>query len=312
MLDLTLLILGLGGLWAGTRLTLDGVVRLCDRYGLSHGFAGLTILAIGTDLPELLVAVSASIQQLQGTEASGVIVGNATGSAIAQGSFVLGVAGLLAYVRVAPRMVRRDGVTLLLTIGLITVLSLDGSINRLEGAVLLITYLIYLVALVQAEHIGREEPSDVEAGGFPVPLAMAFGIAIVTLSAHAVVTSGLSLAVSWGVSQTLVGVLVLGMGTSLPELVLSVGAALRGQGSLSAGNVIGSNVFDLFVPVGVGALLDPLIVERETLQYDLPALALGTVLLLTFLLRRRGLQRGEAAALLVLYVGYATARVVIG
>jgi cation:H+ antiporter len=309
---LVILILGLIGLWAGTNLTLGGAVRLGERYGFSHAFIGLTVLAIGTDLPELLVAVSASIQQIQGIEASGVIVGNATGSAIAQGSLVLGVAGLVGYLRVAPRMVRREGLTLLLAIGLTAAVSLDGSIDRFDGTALLIGYLIFFVALVHSQRKERTPPSVSETGAFRVFLSITFGIGIVSLSAHAVVTSGVSLAASWDVSQTLVGVLIIGMGTSLPELVLSVGAAAKGHGSLSAGNVIGSNIFDLFVPIGVGALLHPLIVGSETLRFDLPALALGTVMLMVFLLRKRGLQRGEAAVLVAFYLGYATLRVVIG
>jgi cation:H+ antiporter len=312
MLDLPLLVLGLVGLWVGTRLTVDGAVSLCERYGLSHAFVGLTVLAIGTDLPELVVSVSASLQQLQGIEASGVIIGNATGSAIAQGTFVLGVAGLVGYLRVAPRMVRRDGLTLLLAIALTAALSADGSIERVEGAALLIAYLIYFVALIQAERIEKGPRDESAAGSFRPPLAIVLGIVIVTLSAHTVVTSGVSLAEGWGVSQTLVAVLIIGMGTSLPELVLSVGAALKGHGSLSAGNVIGSNVFDLFVPVAVGALIHPLKVGKETLFFDLPALAVGTVILLAFLLRKRGVQRGEAMVLLAMYVGYATLRVVVG
>lgn len=311
-MTLFFLLLGLVGLWVGTNLTLGGAVRLGERYGFSHAFIGLTVLAIGTDLPELIVAVSASIQQIQGIEASGVIVGNATGSAIAQGSFVLGVAGLVGYLRVAPRMVRREGLTLLLAIGLLTAVSLDGSIDRLDGAALLIAYLIFFVALVHNQQREKAARSDSETGGFRVFLGITFGIGIVSLSAHAVVTSGVSLASSWGVSQTLVAVLIIGMGTSLPELVLSVGAAAKGHGSLSAGNLIGSNIFDLFVPVGVGALLHPLIVGGETLRFDLPALALGTVLLVVFLLRKRGLRRGEAAVLVAFYLGYATLRIVIG
>ena len=97
--------LGLLGLWGGTLLTVRGAVELSERHGLSQGFVGLTVLAIGTDLPELLVSISGSVQQLQGIEASGVIVGNATGSAMAQGTLALGVAGLVGYLGVAPRMV---------------------------------------------------------------------------------------------------------------------------------------------------------------------------------------------------------------
>jgi cation:H+ antiporter len=102
------------------------------------------------------------------------------------------------------------------------------------------------------------------------------------------------------------------LGTSVPELVLSVGAASKGNGSLAMGNVIGSNIFDLLVPVGVAALLHPLLVAGDTTSFDLPALALGTVALLLFSLRKRGLQRSEAIALVAIYLGYASLRVMIG
>lgn len=310
MSGLTFLILGLLTLYGGTLLTVEGAVRLSDRYGLSHGFVGLTILAIGTDLPELLVALDASIQQLQGIEASGVIVGNATGSAMAQGTLALGTAGLIGYLGIAPRMVRRDGLTLMLAIMLAAVLASDGSVGRLEGAALVIAYLIYFVSLVQAEnHTRGEERRPEKRSRFAPELQVVLGIVIVVVSAHVVVTEAVTLAERWGISQTLLGVLIIGAGTSLPELALSVGAARHGHANLSVGNVIGSNIFDLLIPVGVAASLHPLTVDPATISFDLPALALATVALLIFLVRKRGLQRSEAFALLVLYIGYATVRV---
>jgi cation:H+ antiporter len=303
-----LLILGLFGLWGGTLLTVRGAVELSERHGLSKGFVGLTILAIGTDLPELLVSISGSLQQLQGIEASGVIVGNATGSAIAQGTAVLGVAGLVGYLSVAPRMVRRDGVTLLLAIALTAALAFDGQVGRLEGVALLLAYLIYLVALVQQEHHSGDAQPRAPKGGISPLFSIGVGLVTVVLAAHVVVTEGIALAEAWGISQTVLGVLILGMGTSLPELALSVAAAKEGHASLSVGNVIGSNIFDLLVPVGLGAAIYPLTVAGDTLSFDLPALTLATVVLLFFLLRRRGLQRREAIVLLAMYVGYATLR----
>lgn len=308
MLQLTLLLIGLAGLWGGTVLTVRGAVALSERHGLSQGFIGLTVLAIGTDLPELLVSVSGSLQQLQGIDASGLIVGNATGSAMANGTLVLGVAGLIGYLSVAPRMVRRDGLTLLLAILLTGALALDGRVGRFEGVALLIAYLIYLVALVQAEH-HSVEPAPHRGGGRISP-AFAIGVGLVTiaLSAHVVVTEGVALAEAWGIAQTTLGVLIIGAGTSLPELALSVGAARQGHASLSVGNVIGSNIFNLLVPVGLAGAIHPLIVAPATIWYDLPAIALATLALLFFLTRRRGLQRPEAAALVGLYVGYALLR----
>jgi cation:H+ antiporter len=310
LFDVVLLLLGLLGLWGGTLLTVNGAVELSERHGLSQGFIGLTILAIGTDLPELLVSLSGSVQQLRGVDASGVIVGNAVGSAIAQGTLVLGVAGMIGYLSVAPRMVKRDGLTLLLAIVLMGALAFDGRVGRVEGVALVAAYLIYLAALVQAESRGAGEGRAARKGRMSPPLLILVGLLTVTLSAHIVVTEAVQLADVWGISQTVLGALIVGAGTSLPELALSVGAARRGHASLSVGNVIGSNIFDLLMPVGVGAAIVPLSVAPATLWIDLPAVALATVALLVFLTRRRGLQKREALALLLLYAGYATLRVV--
>jgi cation:H+ antiporter len=311
--EVTLFSLGVLGLWGGTLLTISGAVQLSERHGLSHGFIGLTILAIGTDLPELLVGISGGVQQLRGIEASGVIVGNATGSAIAQGTLVLGVAGLVGYLPVATRMVRRDGLVLILALAFLASLGADGRMGRLEGSAMLIAYLMYFVALVQAESQNkRERPEPVRRNGLPPAFTGAVGLVTVLLAAHVVVTEGVALAASLGVSQTLLGVIVIAGGTSLPELVLSIGAALKGHATLSVGNVIGSNVFDLLVPVGVAAIMHPVVIAENTLVFDLPALAMVTFALLFFLVRNKGLQRGEAVALLALYVGYASLRLLVG
>jgi len=309
VLDIVLLILGLLGLWGGTLLTVRGAVDLSERHGLSQGFIGLTVLAIGTDLPELLVSISGSVQQLQGIDASGVIVGNATGSAITQGTLVLGVAGLTGYLSVARRMIWRDGLTLLLSLVILGLLGHDGRVGRFEGASLLVAYLIYVVALFQAEDHGGEEKARAPKGRMSPYFALAVGLVTVVLSAHVVVTEAIELADAWGISQTVLGVLIIGAGTSLPELALSVGAARTGHASLSVGNVIGSNIFDLLVPVGLAAAISPVAVAPGTIFFDLPALGLATVALLIFLLRRRGIQRREALALVVLYVGFAVLRV---
>lgn len=311
MLGIGLLILGLLGLWGGSLLTVRGAVDLSEQHGLSHGFVGLTILAIGTDLPELLVSLTGSVQQLRGIDASGVIVGNATGSAIVQGTLVLGVAGLTGYLSVAKRMIWRDGLTLLAVAALLGLLAQDGRIGHYEGSVLLLVYLIYMAALVQAERGNGEEPKKIPKGRLHPLLAIAIGLVTVILAAHTVVTEGVALAEAWGMTQTMLGVLIIGAGTSLPELALSVGAAKEGHASLSVGNVIGSNIFDLLVPVGLAGAISPVHVATSTVWFDLPASGLATVALLLFLLNRRGIQRREAIALIVLYVSYVALRIAV-
>jgi cation:H+ antiporter len=312
MTSVILLIVGLYCLWQGTLFTVRGAVLLSERFGLSQGFVGLAVLAVGTDLPELVVALSASAQQLQGIEASGVIVGSAFGSTIAQGTVVLGVAGLFGYLPVAPRMIRRDGVALILAIGVAALMVFDGVVTRGEGAVMMLAYALYFVALIQAERKGKKlEREAAPEGRLSAAASIAVGLTVVTVGAHLVVSNAVGLASAFGVSQTLLGVLVVGVGTSLPELALSIRAALERRASLSVGNVIGSNIFDLLIPVGVAAMLSPLSVERSTIVIDFPTLAIATPLLLFFLIRRRGLQRGEAMILIALYLTYVGIRVAL-
>jgi len=310
MTGLLLLVLGLLGLWLGTLLTVRGAVLFSERHGLSQTFVGLTVLSIGTDLPEVVVSISASVEQLRGIDASGIVVGNATGSAMAQATLVIGVAGLFGYLGAAPKMVKRDCTTLLLATVMALLLGLDGVIGRGEGLVLVLAYALYLVALFQGER-GRKGKGSVSPAILPIPVLIFGGVATVVLAAHVVVSEAVALAEVWGVSQTLMGVLILAVGTSLPELALSIGAARKGQAGLAIGNAIGSSVFDLLVPLGIGAAIHPLLVGRETLAIDLPALALASVVVLFFLLRKRGLQRREAWALVALYCGYAGLRVVL-
>jgi cation:H+ antiporter len=212
---------------------------------------------------------------------------------------------------IAPRIARRDGLTLLLAIALTTILCWDGYVGRLQGGALLIAYLIYFVSLVRAEHGHTEPKIRREPRRLSAMLSLLIGLVTVILAAHVVVTEGVELAESWGISQTVVGVLLIALGTSLPELAVSVGAMRQGHANLSVGNVIGSNIFDLLVPVGLAAVIHPLVVEGATIAFDLPALMLATAALLVFMSRKRGLQRREAVALIGLYVAYAALRLLV-
>lgn len=305
------MILGLVALWQGTDFALEGALRISSRFGVSRGFVGLTVLAIGTGLPELVVGVVGGMEQLAGVEASGVVVGNMTGSVVTQGAVVLGVSGLLSHLRLAPRMIRRDGIILLLAIGLFALVGSDGRIVRSEGAVLIVGYAIYLVALFQAERSGKDAPKPTEGRAIVDLLTVTLGLATVVVAAHVVIVNAISIADDWNVSQTVVGIFLVGAGTSLPELALSVRAAAKGQSSMSVGNVIGSNTFDLMVPVGASSAIFPLTVSRDVMIIDIPVMAIVTVTALVFFIRKKGLQKGEALTLLVMYGAYLILRVFI-
>ena len=309
MIDLTLLAFGIAGLWIGTLLAVRGAVGLSERLGLSHGFIGLAVLSVGTDLPELVVAVDGSIRQLGGVEASGLIVGSAVGSAMVQGSLVLGVAGLVAYLPSGPKMMRRYGSTLFFSIGLLALLGFDGVVTRTDGLILLGVFGLYFAALFKLERRKEGAEELPVAGGLSPGLATVLGMVAVVAGAHMVVEGAVSLAEELGMSQTLLAVIFVGAGTSLPELALSTRAAAERHASLSVANVVGSNIFDLLVPVGVAAVIHPVLVEPETLRWDLPAVAVATLALIVFMTRTRGLQKREAWVLIALYVAFVVVRV---
>lgn len=286
---------------------MSATVALSKRHGLSQMFLGLTVLAIGTDLPELIVAIDGAFLQLRGVDAAGVVVGNSVGSAIAQGGLVLGIACLAGSFDFSKTRVRWDGLVLLFAIGLLALLAADGMVNRAEGAALSVAYGIYLASLLRGAKAregykgswAREEALDC--------LKIAGAILVVLLSAEIVLQHAIELSHAWNMSQTVVGALIVGVGTSLPELALSLGAAFKGQSDLSIGNLIGSNIFDVLVPVGMSALLYPLPVERESLVFDLPFLAFlsGIVLIWASLGKRLGrLHAGILIGSYLLYAGF--------
>jgi cation:H+ antiporter len=160
---------------------------------------------------------------------------------------------------------------LLLAVLLFGRLAWDGRLDRIEAAALLVAYAIYAVLLVQAERKHARPTSRSSGPAWRTPLAIGAGLVAVVLSAHLVVEQALVVAKEHGWDQTVVGVLLIGAGTSLPELALSLGAAAKGRAGLSVGNVIGSNVFDLLVPVGVGGLIHPLAVGPRRWRWTSPS-----------------------------------------
>lgn len=307
-----LFVLGILGLAIGTLLAVRGAVQVADRYGLGETAVGVAVLAVGTDLPELWVAITGGLQELEGIPASGMVVGSALGSAIAQGTLVLGVAGLVGYLPSGKRVIRRDGGAMLLAIVLAAVLMADGSLTRIDGAVLILTYGLYLRTLLRSERREAPDEAEEESGRLPPAVAIAGGLVTLTLGAHVVVTEGVALATALGVSQSLIAAIFVGVGTSLPELALSVRAAKEKHGRLAVGNIIGSNTFDLLIPIGTGAVIHPLTVDARSSAFDLGALTLVSLAALYFLRRRRGLQRNEALALVVIYLTYGGVRVYLG
>ena len=303
-LDYLSLIFGLAGLWFGTELTIRGAVTVASRLGVSEFIVGVAILSIGSDLPELAIAIDGAIINLGSGDASDVVVGTAIGSSLGQIGFVLGVASLFSYLTLPRSIVFQHGSVLLGSALLLGVFGFDGTVSRTEGLALLVVYTIYFSALFGDRRSSGPDGEEVGAGSAMAWLYLLIGLVIVGVCAEFTVGGAIAVAAALNISETFVAVIIIGLGTSLPELSISVGAAIRKRARMSVGNLVGSNIFDTLVPVGAAALISTLRFDANLLRYDLPFLFVLTLTVLVFFLRKRGIQKGEAVIILALYGGY--------
>jgi cation:H+ antiporter len=313
MLELLLIICGLAGLWVGSEALIRGAMSLADRYMVSDALVGMLILAIGTDLPELFVAFDASFRSLGGEDLSGIVIGSAIGSGIGQFALVIGVAGFIGFSPRPLRRVLRNAVFLFGAVILLAAFSFDGLISRVEGCVLAALYGAYLFTLIFWKPVNTDPTGDKEV--MPIFKAVSFlvaGLIILPFAAELTVVSATHIAAIFGLSNLSVSAIIIGMGSSLPELSVSMIALLKNRGGLSVGNLMGSNVLDTLLVPGLGAAISPLVIPAAVLWFDLPVLALVTLLVLGFLyVSPRGVKKTEAGILLAIYAGYAYVRILM-
>lgn len=304
--EFILLLVGIFGLWGGTEVTLKYASALATRLRVSTFFIGLTILAFGTDLPELVVAIDGAIYNLKGIDSSGIILGNAVGSSVAQISIVLGITALIRYVSIGKVQTYYVAVELLGSVVLLGLVSIDGEISLIDGLILLVAFLIYFSLLVKNERKRRNEVDTkvIKSNVFLQVLGIIVGLAIVILSADLTVSQALIIAESWGLTQSFVGAILIGLGTSLPELAISINAIRKDESGLSVGNIIGSNIFDILVPIGGAAVISTIYVEQAMVYFDMTFLLFISAVVIWLLGRKRGLQRHEGVTLTVLYIIY--------
>jgi len=298
------LIAGLIGLWIGTELTLRGAVAIANRFGLSEFIVGVAILSIGSDLPELTIAIQGAISNLQDRQVSDVIVGSALGSALCQLGFVLGLSALLGYLTLPKQAVYRHGSILLGSVVLLGLFGLDGNISRAEGAALVTVYAIYFVFLITETRNAKPAETDSTLSIARPCLYLIAGLGVVIASAALTVSSARQAARALNIEETFIAVVIIGLGTSLPELSISLGAILKRHGRMSVGNIIGSNIFDTLMPVGVAGLISGLQLNRTMLTVEIPFLFFLSALVLVFLVKKKGIQKPEAISMIGLYLGF--------
>jgi len=303
-MDFLYLIFGVAGLWIGAELTIGGALKLAKQHSLSDFFVGLAILSVGSDLPELAIAIDTGIKNSLGGNVSGIVVGTSIGSVAGQLGFVLGVTGLIGSVLLPRRYIFRHGAVMLGALIVLFLTSFDGVVNRVEGITLITLYLIYVFSLLRGENLRGERPEP-----HVQPLAnpwfvVALGLFVTIGSSELTVQSVISLASRLQISEAFISVVVLGLGSSLPELSISVSAIVKKKIRLSMGNIIGSSILDTLLPIGTAAVISPVFFGREFQLLDLPYIFMLGLITLFFFAKQRGLQKIEAGVILGLYLFY--------
>lgn len=306
MINLILLLIGLGLVVLGADWLVNGASSIARRAGISEFVIGLTIVGFGTSCPELVVSLTGAIEGN-----SDISVGNVVGSNIFNALFILGLTALVLPVGMTDKNRRIDiPITLVVTI-LLVVLGITGSvsgpvISRWEGVVMLLVFSVYLFYCFKSD--SKDEFSETQQVTLSFPKAIALtltGLAGLIFGGDLFVDSATALARQIGVSDKFIAVTILAGGTSLPELATSLTAAIRGKEQLALGNILGSNVFNAMLILGLSSIITPLSFASMTVV-DIAALILSSVLLLIWAYTgsRNRIDRWEGAAMLLCYVAY--------
>ena len=284
-----------------------GSINLARAVGLRPMVIGLTVVSFGTSSPELASTLAAALQG-----APAVAFGNVVGSNIANLGLILGLSALLWPLSTTARFLRREVPLMLAASLLLLVLVPGGEISRFEGAVLLALLVLFLTFLLRAEPERKAVRAEFvrEYGEHRAPLGRSLffivvGIALLILGAKALVTGAIGVARVHGISERVIGLTMVALGTSLPELASSIVAAVKKEGDIVLGNLIGSNVFNILCILGATAVAAPVevVVTRAT-WVDLGVMLAVALLTWLFLATRLRLDRWEGAVLLASYCGY--------
>lgn len=310
LIDILLFAAGLAGLYFGAEWLVGGAVRLATAFGVSSFIVGLTLVSFGTSAPELVVS---GIASYGGN--GGLAIGNVLGSNVANVALILGVSALIVAIRVHRALLARDLPIMIATAVLVLVLGWSGEISRIDGVILLVTFVAYTgalavvarresaapIPLAELEREGLAEESS--SPGKDIALALV-GLIVLAGGAQALVTAAVNIATVLNVPEVVIGLTLVAFGTSLPELAASISAARRGEGDIVIGNIIGSNIFNVTLILGVSAVIRPLPVSGQVLAVDAPLVIALSIALLPIVWSKMKVERWEGALLVTSYVGF--------
>jgi len=307
IINIIIFIVGLALLCYGADWLVKGSSRMAESFGIKPLVVGLTVVAIGTSSPELVVSV-VSIAQKK----NDIALGNIIGSNICNIGLILGISALMHYLTVQKIFLKKELPIMIFSSALLFIFSSNLLISRVEGAVLVagfIAFMLYIILSTLKSNGKAELDLNIEALGLrnnnnklKDTIFIIIGIAGLVLGSHLMVKSSVVIAKSIGISDFVIGLVLVAFGTSLPELATSVAAAFRKETDILVGNVIGSNISNAFLVIGTVALLKPVTVDQSVLFFEFPAMMIFSFLLFVFLRAGASLQRIYGAIFLIGYV----------
>lgn len=306
-MNILILILGFLLLIKGADFFVDGSSSIAKKFKIPPMVIGLTLVAFGTSAPELAVSIDAALAL-----SNGLVFGNVIGSNIANTLLILGLSAAITPISISKKTIFKEMPFLIVSTIAMAVMAMDKLIDnsrnllsRVDGMILLLLFVIYFFSMIEMIVNNKEKDSE-EVESMPLlksSVLTVFGLIAIVMGADLTVTSAVSIAALFGLSETLIGLTVVAVGTSLPELITSVVAAKKGENEIAIGNIIGSNVFNILLVLGVSASINPIIISSRN-YIDLVILIIATVTTMLIMFTGSKISKWEGRLMYLAYFGY--------
>lgn len=298
IVEILLLAVGFAMLVKGADWFVDGTSGVARKLGIPQLVVGLTIVAMGTSAPEAAVSITAA---LKGN--ASIAIGNVVGSNILNILIILGITGVITSVAIQKSTLWVEIPYMLVVTIVLILMGLDGTVSRVEGVILWVMFIVYLVYLFYLAKNGKEENEEVTTSTWKLILYAIVGGVVVVWGSDITVDAATTIAQMMGISERFIGLTIVALGTSLPELVTSVTAARKGNADIAIGNIVGSNIFNILFVIGTAALIIPVPYASGFIIDGIVAVAAG-VLLWISVFKKLELRRSWGIVMLVSYAAY--------
>ncbi len=337
------LFLGLICLFYGAKLTVISLENIAKKFGISHILIGLTILSIGTSFPEIAVSVMGAFDKVTGLDPTidGIVIGNKVGSFFAQISLILGILGLTQAIFVSKWELKREGLMMIVALAIFFFCAMDGIISRIDAIIYIVSYFLFLIFIIWSEKKNeraekevrkylalkekiedessaiiknvenKQDIPDIKNKVFRNLLIFLLGLTILLIGAELTVLNAHELAKILQIPQYIIGLFLVGVGTSLPELVADLTALKRKSSGIAIGDILGSNICDILLATGSGAIIVDFIVPPSLIWFDIPLLLGAIFLSLIFLWTDNTLTVRESLILIFYYSTYAILKIIL-